>query len=451
MFNREIDVAEIMREIKRRAGVCEEDINTSEEPQIQEIETIRNELVRINDYIANTRQDSENYMEMGREIPVDPSRPYLIRKLLVLYKRLFRKSTRFLALDQKKYNEYVNMEIKALQESQVQEIRLVGSMAALKSENETLKKTNSRLEASLQRTGQLLDQVQENLSELHLTLKDELYQECMDSMNKNFQENRNELAELMESSLSNFFEHCRRTYVEQNHLDGKLYCNFEDQFRGNSEEIKKRLLIYVNKYIHTVIRNKSEEKILDLGCGRGEFLELLAEDGYSAIGVDINPDMVEVCKQKGLNAEASDLFEYLRGLPDNSIKVVTAFQVVEHISHAKLIELLQEVYRVLDFHGCLIFETPNCRNIEVGAGNFYSDPTHIRPVYPEYAEFLAKSNGYYETELFYWKQNDVDEWIDTVIASDTTPALESPVVRTLLESTKNLFYSSPDYALIAIK
>ena len=131
MFNREIDVAEIMREIKRRAGVCEEDINTSEEPQIQEIETIRNELVRINDYIANTRQDSENYMEMGREIPVDPSRPYLIRKLLVLYKRLFRKSTRFLALDQKKYNEYVNMEIKALQESQVQVIRLVGSMAAL--------------------------------------------------------------------------------------------------------------------------------------------------------------------------------------------------------------------------------------------------------------------------------------------------------------------------------
>lgn len=477
MFNTEIDVAAIMREIKKAAMVHEGTITDVRNSSESAIGNVKNELIRINDFIYNTHKDSENYIEMGREIPVNKARPYIIQKILILYRRFFRKSTRFLALDQKKYNEYVGAEIKALQEGQIQLIKVIDILSLLNSENENLKKqintiqslvdtANDHIDEYNQKTNELFEKFSQESSDNLLSqlseLKTDLQRTCAQSFLAYEQEqtaNFHSLTSTFEQNLhkewrvqfEDFANSIEQKYQKSNHLDDKTYCAFEEKFRGTSEEIKQRLQIYIDKYIIPNIRYKQTEKILDLGCGRGEFLELLAENGFNAEGIDSNQTMVETCTQKGLSAFNEDLFEYLSSLPDNSIKIITAFQVIEHIGHDKLVALLKEAYRVLDYHGCLILETPNCLNAEVGSGSFYSDPTHIRPIYPAYAEFLAQNCGYYETELFYWKDEEIKKWISSVTNADSTDILNSPVVRTLLESVKKAFYVSPDYAIIATK
>ena len=156
----------------------------------------------------------------------------------------------------------------------------------------------------------------------------------------------------------------------------EMYVEFENQFRGTRADIKER----VSEYLPTVTDKKigtPEMPILDLGCGRGEWLEVLAENGMTASGVDSNESCVRECSTQGLTARGADAISFLAQLPEQSQGAITAFHVVEHMPIPALMNLLDEAIRVLKRGGLLILETPNPANLIVGAHTFYLDPTPI--------------------------------------------------------------------------
>lgn len=186
-------------------------------------------------------------------------------------------------------------------------------------------------------------------------------------------------------------------------MNDDFYVAFEEKFRGSEELIKERQKKYL-KFINPLKILKDEVKALDIGCGRGEWISLLNENGFNARGIDINESMVKVASQKGLNAAVNDALGELRSLDENSIDIITAFQVVEHIKFDDVLELIKEAKRVLAPCGILILETPNPENIMVGTQWFYLDTTHKNPI-P--CELLSFATHYYGLERnFIFKTNE---------------------------------------------
>ena len=185
---------------------------------------------------------------------------------------------------------------------------------------------------------------------------------------------------------------------EKIHLLDPLYVSFEDEFRGTREDIKDRLKVYL-PLVQEANAGTEQRPILDIGCGRGEWLELLQEEGLQARGLDINRILVEQCRDRGMDIIKGDIIEYLRSLPNASLGTVTAFHLIEHLSFKSLMKLLDETVRVLKPGGLAIFETPNPENIIVGACNFYFDPTHRNPLPPAMMKFLAESRGLCRVEI----------------------------------------------------
>lgn len=172
-----------------------------------------------------------------------------------------------------------------------------------------------------------------------------------------------------------------------------FYREFEDKHRGSREDIKGRLKIYLD-FVLPVAQLSTNSTAVDLGCGRGEWLELLREHGISAVGVDQNNEMLAACFDIGLNVIQGDALTYLRGLSDSSVLFISCFHVAEHLPFDVLQELYAEAHRVLVPSGLLIIETPNPENLTVGASSFYMDPTHERPIPPQLLTFLAQYTGF---------------------------------------------------------
>ena len=177
-----------------------------------------------------------------------------------------------------------------------------------------------------------------------------------------------------------------------------LYVAFEDIFRGSREDIKARMRFYLDRLMLSGA-GQAGEPILDIGCGRGEWLEVLKESHLEAYGIDSNVMMVERARSAGLDAREAHLIAHLRDLPDASRSAVTAFHVVEHLDFGLLIDFLDEALRVLMPGGMLILETPNPENLRVGANSFYNDPTHRNPIPPEPLRFLVELRGFSEAEI----------------------------------------------------
>jgi SAM-dependent methyltransferase len=187
-------------------------------------------------------------------------------------------------------------------------------------------------------------------------------------------------------------EQLRSVADEEHHLLDALYVSFEDQFRGTREDIKKRLQVYLS-FLQEAKLGSETRPILDVGCGRGEWLELLQEAGLCGQGVDRNRVSVEQCQRRGLRVVESDVLAYLRSVPDASLGAVTGFHIIEHLPLEVLIKLLDETVRVLTSGGLALFETPNPRNVLVGSHNFYLDPTHRNPLPSSVMQFMAEARG----------------------------------------------------------
>lgn len=195
-----------------------------------------------------------------------------------------------------------------------------------------------------------------------------------------------------------------QTFVQEkaNQRDA-FYVAFEDRFRGSREDIRNRFKIYLPLLQSAKVR-EMDAPILDLGCGRGEWLELLRESGYQAKGVDSNQVMIGQCQARGLEVFEANALSYLKSVPDLSLSVVTGFHLIEHLPFEQLLTLLDETMRVLCPGGMIIFETPNPRNILVGSGDFYRDPTHNNPIHPDTISYIASLEGFVQAESYFFRE-----------------------------------------------
>ncbi|MGO9773506.1 MAG: methyltransferase domain-containing protein [Roseiarcus sp.] len=178
-----------------------------------------------------------------------------------------------------------------------------------------------------------------------------------------------------------------------------FYYRLEERYRGTRDEIKRSLLIYRNDFRAARERTGVSGPVVDIGCGRGEFLEVLGQDNFLAIGVDSNVIQLDSARRHGAAVVHADALEYLRGIEDESVLAVTGIHVVEHIPFPDLVCLMQQVIRVLKKGGIALFETPNPRNLIVGATTFYLDPTHIRQLPPEVMKVLFETVGFEQIEI----------------------------------------------------
>ncbi|MBM3706982.1 MAG: class I SAM-dependent methyltransferase [Actinobacteria bacterium] len=172
-----------------------------------------------------------------------------------------------------------------------------------------------------------------------------------------------------------------------------LYVFLEDNLRGSRTDIMDRLKIYL-PILEKANIGSEDLPVLDIGCGRGEWLELLREKNLNASGIDINKVMVKICRDLKLNVTEEEVFSYLKTVKDGSIGAVTGFHLIEHYEFDFLVELFKELYRVLKPGGLVIFETPNPDNILVGSCTFYLDPTHNKPLPSLLAKLLLEAHGF---------------------------------------------------------
>ncbi|HSH37403.1 MAG TPA: methyltransferase domain-containing protein [Chthoniobacterales bacterium] len=173
-----------------------------------------------------------------------------------------------------------------------------------------------------------------------------------------------------------------------------FYLAFENEFRGRRTEIKKRLKVYLPFLAAADVRG-NDGAVLDLGCGRGEWLELLKKERIGkASGVDLNTAMVEQCTGRGLDAVHADAVEYLRSQKDDSFAAITSFHLIEHLPFRALLVFLREIHRALRSGGSTILETPNPRNILVGASDFFRDMTPHPPIHPDTIRFTLETIGF---------------------------------------------------------
>ena len=177
-----------------------------------------------------------------------------------------------------------------------------------------------------------------------------------------------------------------------------FYLEFEDRFRGTRDDIKRSQEVYLD-YVNVAGAGTDAAPILDIGCGRGEWLELLREHGCIARGVDLNRAMIVENQQRALDVVEHDALAYLADLPEASVRMVTGFHIIEHMPFDLLVRLFDECRRVLQSGGCVVFETPNPENLIVGAYTFYFDPTHRHPLPPQMVEFLAQQRGFADVDI----------------------------------------------------
>jgi SAM-dependent methyltransferase len=228
--------------------------------------------------------------------------------------------------------------------------------------------------------------------------------------------------------------------------DEYAYLELEHFHRGTEEEISDRLEPYLG-YL------EGRQRVLDLGCGRGEALELLRERGIEARGVDSNEQMVAICAEKGLQVERGDLFAVLAKVAPGSLDGIVSFHVIEHLPPVELDRLTRLAWRALEPGGVLIFETPNPLSIVVAARNFWLDPTHHRPVHPESLKLLYELAGFDEVERL-----DLRPFLDTdrLAAVDVTrlPQELHPLadqINALRDQLDELLFGAQDYAMVGVK
>lgn len=181
-------------------------------------------------------------------------------------------------------------------------------------------------------------------------------------------------------------------------MSDNFYKAFEDRYRGSREVITGRLHAYL-PFIAPLAALYQPARALDVGCGRGEWLELAGRAGFEAHGVDLDDGMLAACRERGLSVETADAIATLRAMADNSLAMVSAFHVVEHIPFDAVRTLVAEALRVLQPGGLLIMETPNPENLTVGANSFYRDPSHIKPLPPELLAFATEHGGFARTKV----------------------------------------------------
>jgi 2-polyprenyl-3-methyl-5-hydroxy-6-metoxy-1,4-benzoquinol methylase len=227
-------------------------------------------------------------------------------------------------------------------------------------------------------------------------------------------------------------------------LDSYKYVGFEDQFRGSEHDIRERLTAYV-----TLFEGASD--VLDVGCGRGEFLALLRERGITAHGVDVNDEMVAVCRERGLDAKASDALSYLNSLADGSLGGLFAAQVVEHLEPNYLMRFLETAYHKLRPGSRIVLETINPACWFAFFSSYIRDITHQRPLHPDTLQYLVRASGFQNVTVRYSAPYPNESKLQRVAAEEAespAQAAMATVVNDNVTKLNSLLFTHLDYAAI---
>jgi SAM-dependent methyltransferase len=215
-------------------------------------------------------------------------------------------------------------------------------------------------------------------------------------------------------------------------MSADFYRAFEDRYRGSREAIRARQSVYL-PFLHALRKLAPDAMVTDLGCGRGEWLELLRSEGIPAQGVDMDEGMLQACRELGLDVRHGDAISFLQGLGPASQAAVTGFHLAEHLPFDVLQQLVTQALRVLRPGGLLILETPNPENVLVGTSGFYVDPTHVRPLPPLLLNFLLEFHGFARVKTLRLNESEALRGHGPVALSDV------------------LLGVSPDHAVVAQK
>jgi len=222
-------------------------------------------------------------------------------------------------------------------------------------------------------------------------------------------------------------------------IEDAQYAGFENRFRGLDEQVQEQQKDYIPYF-------KDADFVLDLGCGRGEFVELLQKNGIKARGIDINEQMIEICKDKGLNCEKADILEVLAQYNDNSIGGIFSSQVVEHLSPSYLKRMIEIAYHKLSSSSSIIIETVNPQSVFSLVQIYFLDLSHQQPVHPQTLKFLLKSSGFEDIQIKYSAPLDKEK-LNMLPEKDSFTTL----INENFDKINNLLYAPSNYAALAVK
>jgi SAM-dependent methyltransferase len=228
-------------------------------------------------------------------------------------------------------------------------------------------------------------------------------------------------------------------------LDSALYLGFEDRFRGTSGDIRDRLASYVPIFA-------TAPNVVDIGCGRGELLELFRDHGVTARGIDTNQAMVDECRSRGLEVERADALAFLERQADGSLGGLVAIQVVEHFEPAYLVGVLDLAYQKLGPGAPLVLETINPACWMAFFECYIRDLTHARALHPDTLRYLVQASGFASVNIEYRApvaEADRLERVSTVAGADPATAAIAAAVNAHADKLYARLFSSMDYAVIA--
>ncbi len=436
--NETIDVQALMEEIRKRV-----------EERIARGEFSREEIQNVEEMELNIQPNIEDLLDEIKELarafgdviaPLNdlwaPHRPLpqpgLKGKIIALVQKLFSPLTRILLATQMEFNAQT---VRSFNDLKVYLARIIDLTSNLAYRHYLVK---------IQREMEKLGETQMRLFRLVLRTMNQNKNLRRDLRHLRSETARRELSKILVSPAE---KGNGDTSLDDKALKDTLYLSFEDLHRGNREEIKKRQETYLSYF-------KGCRKVLDIGCGRGEFLELLKGSGIPAKGIDINAEMVAFCQSLGLEAEESDALTHLSAVDRGYYDGIFCAQVIEHLSWSELVTLIQLGYERLADGGKLVMETINPQSLSVFSGAFYLDPTHTKPVHPLTLQFACQAVGFPSVEIRYtsfypdeMKLSEVDFFRRTGDFSDKLiNVLNNNVIQ-----LNELLYGPQDYAVIAVK
>jgi len=222
---------------------------------------------------------------------------------------------------------------------------------------------------------------------------------------------------------------------------GVDYFDFENHFRGSRAKIKEDESIYIPYF-------KDKGPVLDLGCGRGEFLELLKENQIRGTGIDTYEEFVAYCQAKGLDARQGDAIRFLENTEKESVGGIFAAQLIEHLANGQLLQLCHLAYEKLKEGGCLILETPNPMCLSIYMNAFYIDLSHQKPVHPKTMEYLLKREGFCKVDILFTEESKSGYRLPA-LSCEASPNLSE--FNDGINLLSDILFGSENYAVIAIK
>ncbi len=469
----DIDVKKIMEDIQKRAKEKrDKEIIFPDIDKLVQIEECSNEekenkLSEQDLYAINTNYRVTSYYDFkssrifGKVIVF--IKKVLRKVLFAIVEVPFQKQTIFnshVTRHLNSLNSYIKdieSEIKSLKHEQNQNIQQINELLQ---ENIILKEKFKEISEIKNIEEKLNEEITDNknriedMTEAMIDIKKRLFHVEANTRNLN---DSNEKLFSLELTNRERIRQFRRTFENKNNIDGKSslkdvlnnkenknvdidYFTFEQLYRGSRKIVKEKQREYLKHF-------KDKECILDIGCGRGEFLELLIEEGkLNVLGIDINLDMINYCKDNELPVELIDANTYLEQIEDNSLDGVFMAQVVEHLEPSEIINIVQLVYKKLKQSGVFIVETINPQCLSVFAESFYLDITHKNPIHPFTMDFIIKTQGFEHTDITYLSQHPEK------IAQIESQNIENiDEVNDSFKKLSQLIYGKQDYAVVAKK